>query len=77
MVLQVHDYAVGKQGSDTPSGNVVSECTDGEQLVHIPNLPGKTFKNSYIIHWRAVYNDLGDSMVCGIYSTEETLGGQS
>ena len=49
MVLQVHDYAVGKQGSDTPSGNVVSECADGKQFTHIPNLSGKTFKNSYII----------------------------
>ena len=49
MVLQVHDYALGKQGSDTPSGNVVSACTGGKELTHIPNLPWKTFNNSYII----------------------------
>ena len=49
MVLQVHDYALGKQGSDTPSGNVVSGCGDGKSLVHIPNLSGKTFEESHII----------------------------
>ena len=47
LVLQVHDYSLRKQGSGTPSGNVVSGCADGTQLVHIPNLPGKTFKESY------------------------------
>ena len=47
--IQVHDYSLGKQGSDTPSGNVVSGCTDGKQLNHIPNLPDKTFKESHII----------------------------
>ena len=40
---QVHDYAVGKQGRDTPSGNVVSGCTDGKQLVHIPKQRVKDF----------------------------------
>ena len=43
VVLQVHDYALGQQGSDTPSGNVVSGCEDGKQRVHIPNINIKYF----------------------------------
>ena len=55
MVLQVHDYALGKQGSDTPSGNVVSGCADGKQFTHIPNLSGKTLKKSNIIEFVVTY----------------------
>ena len=42
VVPQVHEYSLGKQGSKTPSGNVVSECTNLKQLAHIPTLSYKT-----------------------------------
>ena len=51
MVLQIHDYALGKQGSDSPSGIVVSKCADGKQLTHIPNLCSETLKKSNIIEF--------------------------
>ena len=55
VVLQVHDYSLGKQGSKTPSGNVVSECTNGKQLAHIPTLSYNTTNNPVVIVHSAVY----------------------
>ena len=35
MILQINKYSLGKQGSKTPSGNVISDC-NGKQFAHIP-----------------------------------------
>ena len=51
---QVHEYSLGKQGSKVPSGNVVSECTNGKQLAHIPTLSYKTTHNYDTIMYVAI-----------------------
>ena len=54
VIPQVHEYSLGKQGSKTPSGNVVSECTNGKQLAHIPTLSYKSTRNYVMIVYVAI-----------------------
>ena len=67
LVLQVHDYALGKQGSDTPSGNVVSTCTDGKELVHIPNSHVKHF-HTYVQYMLASIGELCTMILAILWS---------